>query len=148
MDWIQIHLALNHVPVIAIPVFVLVLIVGWWRKSNDVTRLALWSLSVLAVLAIGIKFTGDFAFEQSAPKFSAVQALVARHEESGDQATTGVFLLGLASALALFLARKGRSLRPWTLALAVVLGLVACIFYARSAHSGGLISHPELRAGL
>jgi hypothetical protein len=29
MDWTQIHLALNHVPVIGLPLAVLLLVIGW-----------------------------------------------------------------------------------------------------------------------
>ncbi len=146
MDWIQLHLALNHLPVVGLPLLVLLLVIGWWRKSSDVMRLSLWSLTLLAAAAIAIKFTGDFAAEQAAPQLAPVKDLVARHEQTGDQVTTAVFLLGLASALTLFLSRRGRPLRRWTLALVVTLGLLTALLYARTAHSGGQISHPELRA--
>lgn len=147
MDWVQLHLALNHVPVIGIPIIVVLLAVGWTRASEDVLRVSLWSLVVLSALAIGIKFTGDFAAEQAAAQFVAVKTHVERHEETGDQATTGVFLLGLASALALWLARRRKPIRKWSLALVLVLGIFASLLYARSAHTGGEISHPELRDG-
>jgi uncharacterized membrane protein len=145
MDWTQLHLALNHVPVVGLPILLLILIAGWWRRSADVLRLALWALALLAAAAIAIKFTGDFAAEQSAPRLAEVQAYVQRHEQAGDQVTAGVFLLGLASALALLLARGARPVRGWTVALVLVLGLVTAALYLRSAHTGGQISHPILR---
>ena len=145
MDWIQIHLALNHVPVIGTPILVLLLVAGWYRKSDDVIRVALWAIVLLAVAAIAIKFTGDFAFEQSSNRFAAVKDFVSRHEQAGDQVTTGVFFLGIAATLALFLARRKKPFRPWTLALVLVIGIVTVVLYARSAHTGGQISHPELR---
>lgn len=145
MNWVQWHLALNHLPVIGVPLLVGLLVIGWWRRSSDVLRLALWSLTLLAAAAIAIKFTGDFAAEQAAPQLAPVKDLVARHEEAGDQVTTSVFFLGLAAALALFRSRRGRPQRAWTLALVVVFGLLTALLYARTAHSGGQISHPELR---
>lgn len=145
MDWIQIHLALNHLPVIGLPLALLLLSVGWGRRSQEVMRLALWAIALMAVAAIAIKFTGDFAAEQSPEKFAAVKELVARHEQAGDQVTTVVFLLGLAAALALGLARKNRPVRVWVLVLVLGLGVVTSLLYLRSAHSGGQISHPELR---
>ncbi len=145
MDWIQVHLALNHLPVVAIPVFIIVLMLGWWRRSREVTHLSLVALTVLAGLAIAIKFTGDFAAEQSASRLAPIKKWVEAHEQAGDQATTGVFLLGLSTALALFLGRKGRHV-PWlSLAFVALLGVVTCFLYLRTAHSGGKISHPELR---
>lgn len=145
MDWVQIHLALNHVPVIGLPLLVMMLIAGWWRKSSEMIRLALWSLLVLAAAAIAIKFTGDFAAEQYGPRLAAAQNFVTRHEEAGDQVTTAVFFLGLLVATALWLARRGRPISRWTMILVVSAGLVTCLLYARSAHTGGQISHPELR---
>ena len=146
MNWIQWHLALNHLPVIGVPILLGWLVIGWGRRSSDVMRLALWSLTLLAAVAVAIKFTGDFAAEQAAPALAAVQDYVARHETSGDQVTTSVFFLGLASALTLFLSRRGRPPQAWTLALVFLLGLLTALLYARAAHSGGAISHPELRS--
>ena len=146
MDWIQLHLALNHLPVVGIPLLVVLLAIGRWRQSTDVMRLALWLIAFLAAAAIAIKFTGDFAAEQAVPQLAPVKELVARHEQAADQVTTAVFCLGLASALALFLSRGGRSLRGWILALVLALGVLTGLLYARTAHSGGQISHPELRS--
>ncbi len=145
MDWIQIHLALNHLPVIGLPLAVLLLLIGMVRRSQEVMRLALWAVALMAVAAIAIKFTGDFAAEQAPEKFAPVKELVLRHEQTGDQVTTSVFLLGLAAALALVLARKNRPVRVWTLLLVMVLGAATTVLYIRCAHAGGQISHPELR---
>lgn len=145
MDWIQIHLALNHLPVVGVPLLVLWLGLGWWRKSEEVMRLALWLLVVLSVAAIAIKFTGDFAAAQSAARLAPVKPLVAAHEQTGDQVTTAVFVLGLAVAGSLFMARGGRRFRGWALALILALGMITSLLYVRTAHSGGRISHPELR---
>ncbi len=145
MDWTQLHLALNHVPVIGFPVLLLLLAVGWFRKSEEMQRVLLWSIALLAIAAIAIKFTGDFAAEQSSEQFADVKAIVSRHEQAGDQATTAVFLLGLATGLSLFLARGKKVIRPWTLALVLLIGIATILLYVRTAHSGGQISHPELR---
>lgn len=145
MDWIKLHLALNHVPVIGIPLLVLMLSIGWRRKSDDVTRLALWSLALLAALAIAIKFTGDFAAEQSPSRFASSKEYVGHHEQAGDQATTGAFLLGASATLSLLLGRRKQSNRHWTLLLVLTLGVVTTLLFIRSAHTGGRIVHPELR---
>jgi hypothetical protein len=145
MNWTQLHLALNHLPVIGLPLVLLLLMVGWSRRSQEVLRIALWALLLLSLAAIAIKFTGDFAAEQSAARLTGVQTLVSRHEQAADQVTTLVFLLALACALALWFARKARPAKTWTLAVVLVLGLVTCLFYVRTAHSGGQIGHAELR---
>ena len=145
MDWRQIHLALNHLPVIGLPLVVLLLLLGWKRRSEEVMRIALWAVALLAVAAVGIKFTGDFAAEQHAPLFVASKEFVNRHEQAGDQVTAAVFLLALSAALALWFGRAKRPLKFWTVLLVLALGVVTSALYVRCAHSGGQISHPELR---
>lgn len=137
------HLALNHIPVVGIPLLVMMLIFGWWRKSNEVVRIALWGVLFLAAAAIAIKFTGDFAAEQRGRL--GAETFITRHEEAGDQVTTAVFLLGLLAVTGLWLARGEKPISKWILILAVAAGLVTSLLYARSAHTGGQISHPELR---
>lgn len=145
MDWVQIHLALNHLPVIGVPLLTLMLLLAWLLKAQQVIRFALWFLLVLAALAIAIKFTGDFAAEVSSTQLAQVRDLVTLHEEAGDQSTTAVFFLGLAVGVSLFVSRRGKTSPRWALALVLVFGVAATLLYARSAHTGGQISHPELR---
>jgi hypothetical protein len=145
MDWRQIHLALNHLPVIGLPLVLLLLLIGWRRRSEEVMRIALWAVALLSVAAIAIKFTGDFAAEQHAPQFVAAKEFVDRHEQAGDQVTTVVFLLAIGSALALWFGRAKRPLKVWAVVLVLALGVITSALYLRCAHSGGQISHPELR---
>jgi hypothetical protein len=145
MDWVQLHLALNHLPVVGVPLLTILLLVAWVLKAQQVIRFALWFLLVLAVLAIAIKFTGDFAADATSLELAQARDFVTLHEEAGDQATTAVFFLALAVGASLFVWRGGRASPRWALALVLVLGIVSTLLYARSAHTGGLISHPELR---
>jgi hypothetical protein len=145
MDWLKAHLALNHLPVIGIPLLVLLLAIARCRKSVETTRFILWTLLVMAAAAIAIKFTGDFAAEQLQGKLAAAQTFVSNHEQAGDQATAGAFILLLLTLLALYLTRRGRILPKWLAVLVIIAGLVSSLLLANSAHTGGQIIHPELR---
>ncbi len=145
MDWRHLHLALNHVPVVGVPLLTLLLAWGGWRRSAELTRTILWALVAMAAVSVAIKFTGDFAVEQSEATWAAVKGEVDRHEESADQATTGIFLLGLGAGGALFLGRLGRAMRGWVVWVVVVLGLATALLLARTANQGGRIVHPFLR---
>lgn len=145
MDWVKIHLALNHVSVIGMPFLLLLLTWGVIRRSDPIQRLAVCWIALFSAIAIALKFTGDFAADQAGPKLDAVRAYVNAHEQSADQATAFVFLAGVAAALGVYLARGARPLPKWSLALIIFTVLLACVMLARTAHIGGQISHPELR---
>ena len=123
MDWVHLHLALNHVPVLG-SLFVSGLLAwGCWRGSREIIRLSLWLLVALTAAAIPIKFTGDFAAEAVVSRVDFERELIDQHEESADQATTAVVALGVAAALTLFLSRGGRPFPKWAL-MVVGFGVV------------------------
>jgi TRAP-type C4-dicarboxylate transport system permease large subunit len=146
MNWTHLHLALNHLPVLGVPFVVVLLVWGWVFRKREVVRVAVLWMVLVSVMAIAVKFTGDFAVDVDPKRFSEVRAYVDRHEESADQATTAVFLLGLAAAVALYLGRGERVLPTWAMAVLVALGIGTSGMYARSANLGGQINHPELRS--
>lgn len=142
MDWVHIHLALNHIPVIGIPFALLTVICGWVRPRRDVLMFGLWLVALTTAAGIGIKFTGDEAAEMLN---RANDPIITRHEESADQATTAIFVLFLASAASIFSGRRGQRVHKWLLIAVVLAGLVTCGLLVRTANLGGQIAHPELR---
>ena len=145
MNWVHIHLATNHLPVVGLPLLLLILGLGAWRRQAVVVQLALGLLTLLSMAAIAVKFTGDFAVPQLPPSFTSLKDLVNHHEAHGDQATTAVFGLGLLTGIAWIRCRPGRPAPTWLLALILLVGVVTCGLYLRTAGSGGEISHPEIR---
>lgn len=151
MNWVHLHLALNHIPVLGALFGALLLAVGLLRRSDELQRVSLWALALLAAVTIPIKFTGDFASEALAAKdgiparVTFEEKMLSAHEQAADQATTGVFLLGLVAAAGLFAARGGRPLPKWAVLASLVLALVTFLLMARTANLGGQLRHPEIR---
>lgn len=147
MNWTHLHLALNHVPVLGTPFVTLLLAWGWLFRKQEVLRVAvLWTMG-LAAASIAIKFTGDSAASVEPSRFLPVQYLLERHEKSADQATTVVFLWGLAAVAATWLGRGGRPVPAAALGTLMALGVATCVLLARTANVGGQISHPQIREG-
>ncbi len=138
-------MALNHVPVLGALFVGLLLVCGMVRWSEELLRLGLWWLVGLMLLSIPIKFTGDFATEKVSELPGTETAMIAAHEQAADQATAGVFLVGLVAAIALFQARKGKPVPKWGIIAALVLTLATFGLMARTANLGGQIRHPEIR---
>ena len=145
MDWTHLHLALNHVPVLGTPFLLVFLLWSWVRRQAVTLRFCLWLFVALAAASIGIKFTGDFAAEKTGVLPGFDKTLIDRHEESADQATTGVFFMGVAAAVALVLSRRGSPMPAWSLGLLSGLALVTFALMTRTANFGGHIRHPEIR---
>ena len=145
MDWIHLHLALNHVPVLGTLIVCLLLLTAVIKREENLKRLSLWWTVVLMLIAIPIKFTGDFAAEKAEQEPWMLTTFVKAHEEAADQATTGIFLMGIAAAVALVLARKAKPVTTWSLTVTLVLGLLTFALMARAANLGGQIRHTEIR---
>ena len=145
MDWLKVHLALNHVSVIGMPFLFVLLMWGIVRREDAIKRLAAGWIALFSILAIALKFTGDFAAEDAGQRLDPVRVYVNAHEKSADQATTAVFVVGLAAAMGVYLSRGARPMPKWSLALICITMLLACVLLARTAHIGGQISHLELR---
>ena len=145
MDWVHLHLALNHVPVLGTIFVALLLGVALLRKSNELKRVSLVAFVALAVVSIPIKFTGDFAHEKLAKAEWLDQSRAVAHEQMADQATTGMFLLGLVAAFALWQGRGDRELRQVTLWVVLAFALATFALMVRTANSGGELRHEEIR---
>ena len=143
MNWPHVQLALNHVPVLGSIFIFLLLVVGVCKRSDELKRLALQALLLLAVVSIPIKFTGDFASEQLA---DADATFVQRHEQTADQATTGIFITGLVALAGLIVSRRRKPVPAWATTVALVVTLATFLLLLRTAQSGGQIRHPEIRA--
>ncbi len=146
VNWVHLHLALNHLPVVGVLFVFLLLALGVCRGSEELKRLALQLSAALFAVAMLVRFTGDRAAENLPPDSSAErQQLIQAHEDSADQAVTGMFLLAVFSVVGLFCSRKTRILPAWTILGAMILCFAVMLLMARSANLGGRIAHPEIR---
>ena len=146
MNWVHLHLALNHVPVLGSLFVLILLVVGLVKRSDELKRTSLWCFFLLVLISIPIKFTGDFAYEKTSAETWMSTPIAETHEQSADQATTGVFLLGIAAALGLFRGRRKRTIPTWVYATTLILALATFVLMARTANLGGQIRHTEIRA--
>lgn len=143
MSAVQIHLMMNHVPVVAPFVAGILILIGLWVKSQPVLRAGLATLIVAGLFAIPVYLTGE-PVEEVAEKLPGVaKQQIETHEDSGKATLVLLGALGAVSLVAL-LAYRRRALPSGFGAAALLLCVVAAGQVAWTAHQGGMIRHTEL----
>jgi hypothetical protein len=143
----QIHLLLNHVPVIGSLGILLILLAAVIRKREEYTRLALGFALLVAVITIPVLRSGEPAEQRIEHMPGVTEHWISRHEDMGKLALGAALLFGAVAALALGSARGGKPLARWVTPAALVLALVTSGLMAVTAHRGGMVRHTELRPG-
>ena len=145
MNWAHLHLAVNHIPVLGTLLVFVLLCTAMLRRSDELKKVCLWAFVVLAVVAVVIKYSGDFAYEAVAKSEWIETSIVSAHDEAANLATTGMFVVGLLAGLGLFLMRKVRSVPRWLMGTLFVTAFATFLLMARAANFGGRIRHTEIR---
>ncbi|HXF04041.1 MAG TPA: hypothetical protein VNM72_01340 [Blastocatellia bacterium] len=145
MNPAQLHLWLNHIPVLGTIFAALLLLVAVARKSQEIERAALVTLVIVAVLAIPAYLSGEPAEElvHSLPGVST--DAVEEHEESALPSLLALEAAAVAALAGLFLGRRGDQRARRIVTLTLLLAIVSSGLMIWTAHLGGRIHHQELR---
>jgi uncharacterized membrane protein len=144
MNPVQIHLMLNHVPVLGTAFVVLALGAGALLRNGTLIRFGLGVLVVVALTAVAVLFTGSSAEDRIEHLPGVSGRAIEAHEDVARPATIGLGVLGLLALASLVLSRRrapSRAVATGMLALTLACGGVM----AWTAHLGGMIRHPELQ---
>ena len=151
MNGAQLHLLINHFPVVGFPIIAFAFFYALVRKQESVEMFAyiltigVWITGLISYL------TGDGAEEvlKVLPGFS--EELIHQHE---DQALISLIVTGIAGVLALTMlppirqrlkVLQSQSFAKFARLVFGVAILVGCAGFAYAAHKGGLIRHTEIR---
>jgi hypothetical protein len=140
----QIHLLLNHVPVIGIWFAAAILLIGLVTRNATTARLGVSVLVVLALLGIPVYLSGEPAEHVIEHAPGVTEHLIHDHEDVAKLAFIGLDVLGLLALFSL-LRHRGPEPRRGFLSLLLLLTVALGGVFALTAHRGGLIRHPELR---
>jgi hypothetical protein len=149
MSLVHLHLMINHLPVIIVPLAGALLAWGMYRDERVVSRAALVMLVFAAIMTVPVFLTGEPAEEGVEQLPGIVEAVIERHEDVAPLALAATGLVGVLALVGLLLSRNGRS-APRGLGYTVLAAVVIAIgALSATAYLGGMIRHSELQpAGL
>src|SRR3990167_3502578 len=119
------HLLINHFPIIALILGILVLLIGILSKSSVTRRVGLLLFLIAGITSMVSMSTGEGA-EGMMPFMWGIIAL---------------------SLIALFLEWKKKSMALIASITVLLVGMIATYFARQVGTTGGEISHPEIRKG-
>jgi uncharacterized membrane protein len=148
MNAVQIHLMLNHLPVIGLVFVAVALGAGALTRKDTLVRFALFLMMGLALAVVPVFLSGEPAEEGVEHLAGVTERAIEPHEDMARVATIALVGLGLFALIGL-LRTRGRPVGRELTAAALLLSFAVAGLLAWTAHLGGQIRHPELRdAGL
>jgi uncharacterized membrane protein len=142
MNGAQIHLALNHFPVVLTYTALVILVIGMWRSNDTIVKTAYYLFLAAGLTGIIAYFSGDAA-EKIVDNITGIDKdIIEEHEDSGKYAFISCAITSLLALLGLlYYNRAARIFRI----LVLIFAMVTTAILARTAHLGAEIRHPEIK---
>lgn len=146
MDSTHLHLLINHAPLFGIVFGLIVLLLGYWRKSDELKLVATILFLISSIMIVPVHQTGDSA-EHTVEEIAGVNHDdIEEHEAAAQFALYWTLALGVVSIVTL-LQYRSRKVMPKGMTLAVlILSLFCFTVIARTAYLGGFIRHTEIHS--
>jgi hypothetical protein len=149
MNFVYLHLLLNHFPIIGTLVGLGLLLISLFGKNDDLRRASLIIFPVMALLAIPVFFSGPGA-QGAIKKLPGVsEAMIERHQGAAMLALLFMEITGAFSLVALWKSHeRSRAARwNWSLSAVLLFSMITAGLMARVGTTGGDIRHPEIGTG-
>jgi uncharacterized membrane protein len=146
MNFVEIHLLLNHFPVIGSIIGFGLLLISFFGKNDGLRRASLIILAAVALVAIPTFASGKGAQLMLKDKPGISDAFVQRHEGAAMLTLWFVEATGALALAGLWQLHRRAQMPRWNLLAVLVFSLLAVGLMARTGNTGGEISHPEVRA--
>lgn len=146
MNGAQLHLLVNHVPVLGVAFAAALTAAGFVRRSEELKRAGLAAFVLAGLAALPAYWSGEGAEEAVEHLPGVLDPLIHAHEEAAEKALAGALVLAAAASAALIHDRKTRSAAARWAAPVLALSLPVLALLGYAAHLGGLVRHTELRS--
>jgi len=146
MNFVHIHLLLNHLPVIGSIIGFGLFLSSLFGKNDDLRRSSLIVFAAMALIGIPAFASGKGAQLMLKGKPGISDAFMQRHEGAAMLALWFLEATGALALAGLWQLRHRARMAPWNLLAVLIFSLLTMGLMARTGNTGGEISHPEVRA--
>lgn len=145
-NWAQVHLLVNHVPILGSIFAFLFLLVAWAMGNQTLIRTGLVLFVLGCIATVAVFMTGDPAADVVRRLVPDVaRGAIRAHDSMAGKAATASFVAAVIALVGLVAFRRRAVYPGWFLALVLVAGLATSGLMAYTGHLGGKIRHdPEL----
>lgn len=147
MNPAHLHLLVNHLPVFGTLGAALLLGWGLLRKSEEIVRVGLIVLILVALASWGVQLTGEPAEEMVEHMAGMDERLIHDHEEWAELSVLMISAAGIVALITFFLIRARRKAGRALTAVTLLLALAGFGMVAYAANLGGMIRHTEIHDG-
>ncbi|MFB6346423.1 MAG: hypothetical protein ABEK50_11740 [bacterium] len=138
------HLVLNHVPMFLTLFGIVLLVVGLWRNSDELTVTSLVMFVLAGAVVVPVYYTGHEAEGIVEDRPAVSEPLLEQHEELAEWTRLILIVLGLVSLGALSWLIKGND-PSWVYGITLAISLLGTGYLGYTAYLGGQIRHSEIR---
>ncbi len=147
MNYSHLHLILNHIPIIALPLATLFLLFAFVKKNQQMKKFSLVMLILIGLVAVPAYFTGEPA-EGIIEDFPGVtESVIHPHEEMGEKALI-ISLVAAALAVSALVIVKDEKRNQQLVAATLVVAAFGSMALGYTGYLGGQIRHTEARQPL
>ena len=139
------HLIVVHLPVVACPLTLLLLLVAHQQRSDLLFKLGYSSIIGCAVAAAVAYYSGPEAYEQLEEILVTHKSWVEQHAVIARAAFVVLIINAVLAIQALLQFAQDEPPARWLRWLIAIFLLAVCYLLAWSAHLGGEIRHTEIR---
>ena len=143
MNPAQVHLALNHFPIIGLLFTLIFLAYGIVKRNDVIVKFSLYLTIFIALVTLPVFFSGEPAEEIIEETTSVSHDIIHEHEEAGEFAFIFMEVFGVLAIVSLVLMSKEKFTDRLRYAF-LLIGIATFILMARVGSLGGKIMHPEL----
>ena len=144
---VHLHLMASHLPVIGVLLLIPLLLIALMRRSDELSRLALWGAAGIALSAVVVYLTGE-PTEEGVERLAGIsETMIERHEQIALISTIALAVFGVLALVTLF------RMRGKQLSRGIVVSALFCVIalsgaFAWTANLGGKIRHSEITTGV